>query len=102
MEVQIAVFGILRFPSENITKILPHLKKLIFDTYENDGCIAFDVAKDRLEAGLLRFSVLWPNKESLAKHLSAVHIEPWRMKAKEHGILERKFTFYEVKNSELV
>jgi len=102
VKVNIAVFGILRFPPQNIVKILPHLKQLIEATYKNDGCLAYDVAEDTLEPGLLRFSELWPSMERLEKHLKADHIEPWRKIAKAHGLLERKFTAYEVKSSKLV
>jgi quinol monooxygenase YgiN len=46
MEAQVAVFGVLRFPSENIKQLLPHLKRLVDETYKHDGCIAYDVAED--------------------------------------------------------
>ena len=102
MQAKIAVFGILRFPPENIKKVLPHLKELVSKTYKNDGCIAYDVAEDPFDAGLIRFSELWPNIESLNKHLKAPHIDPWRKKAKEHGLIERKFTSFEISNPQQV
>ena len=40
MKAKVAVFGTLRFPPENIEKVLPHLKTLVSSTYANDGCIA--------------------------------------------------------------
>lgn len=99
MEPQIAVFGILRFPPDRMAEVLPHLKALVQATYENDGCIAYDVAEDLFEPGLVRFSELWPDRESLEKHLVAPHIEPWRKKARECGLLERVFTSYETRHS---
>jgi len=99
MEAQVAVFGILRFPPENIKKLLPYLKEFIAATYENDKCIKYKVAEDILEPGLLRFSELWQNKESLEKHLKASHIEPWRAKSKEYGLIEREFTAYKITDS---
>ena len=102
MKEKVAVFGILRFPPENITQVLPHLKKLVDETYKHDGCISYDVAEDPYDPGLIRFSELWPSQASLDAHLKATHIEPWRQAAKEFGLMERKFTAYEITSSQQV
>ena len=91
-----AVFGTLRFPPDKVQDVLPHLKALVEETYRNDGCIAYDVAEDLFDRGLIRFSELWPSHEALAKHLQAPHIEPWRVVARRYGLSERKFTAYDV------
>ncbi len=96
MKAKVAVFGTLRFPPENIENVLPHLKVLVRTTYEKDGCIAYDVAEDPFDKGLIRFSELWPDRESLENHLKAPHIEPWRKQAKEHGLIERVFQSYDL------
>ncbi|MBL4665883.1 MAG: antibiotic biosynthesis monooxygenase [Sneathiella sp.] len=102
MREKVAVFGILRFPPERISEVLPHLKKFVDTTYENDGCIAYDVAEDPFDPGLIRFSELWPDQESLAKHLRAPHIDPWRLVAKQCGLIKREFTSYEITGAESV
>ena len=102
MQPAVAVFGILRFPKEKVQEVLPHLKVLVEATCKNDGCIAYDVAEDTFEPGLFRFSELWPSHEALAKHLQAPHIEPWRVVARQCGLLERKFTAYSVADSRTV
>jgi len=99
MNSKVAVFGTLKFPAENITKVLPHLKSLVQATYNFDGCIAYDVAEDLFEPGLIRFSELWPNRESLNNHLKATHIEPWRTAAKKYGLIERKFLSYDIESN---
>ncbi|MFP6844140.1 MAG: putative quinol monooxygenase [Thalassolituus sp.] len=96
MKAKVAVFGTLRFPPENIEKVLPHLKTLVSSTYANDGCIAYDVAEDPFDKGLIRFSELWPSRESLENHLKASHIEPWREQARKHGLTEREFNSYDL------
>ncbi len=96
MNAKVAVFGTLRFPPENIGKVLPHLHKLVIATYKSDGCIAYDVAQDPFDKGLIRFSELWPDRESLQGHLKAPHIKPWREQAKMYGLLERKFRSYDI------
>jgi quinol monooxygenase YgiN len=90
------VFGTLRFPPEKIADVVPHLRTLVDATRKNDGCIAYDVAEDPFEPGLIRFSELWPDHESLARHLKAAHIDPWRAVARKFGLLERQFTAYDI------
>jgi len=99
MQPTVAVFGTLRFPPDKVIEVLPHLRKLVEATYLNDGCIAYDVAEDSFDPGLIRFSELWPDRESLARHLKAPHIEPWRTVARGYGLLERKFTAYDITGS---
>jgi quinol monooxygenase YgiN len=98
----VAVFGILRFPPERMADVLPHLKTLIEATYKHDGCIAYDVAADPFDPGLIRFSELWPDQASLDRHLQAPHIEPWRSAARACGLMERRFTAYMIADSRLI
>lgn len=102
MQPKVAVFGTLRFPPERIPDVLPHLRRLVEATYQNDGCIAYDVAEDPYDPGLIRFSELWPDRDSLNRHLNAPHIEPWRASARQCGLLERKFISYDIAGSEIV
>jgi quinol monooxygenase YgiN len=99
MKPTVAVIGTLRFPPDRIADLLPHLKILVETTYRTDGCIAYDVAEDPFDRGLIRFSELWPDQTTLSKHLQAPHIEPWRAAARECGLLQRKFTAYDVTGS---
>lgn len=96
MNPTVAVFGILRFPPDRLKEALPHLQRLVEETRRHDGCMAYDVAEDPFDPGLIRFSELWPDKDSLDRHLQAPHIEPWRAAARACGVLERKFTAYAI------
>lgn len=93
---EVAVFGFLRFPFENLDDVAPHLKALVETTYENDGCIAYDVGFDPFDPGLIRFSELWPDRQSLDDHLNSPHVETWRTAARECGLMERKFDSYDL------
>jgi quinol monooxygenase YgiN len=99
MNPTVAVFGILRFPPDLMAEVRTHLKVLVDTTYRNDGCIAYDVAEDPFDPGLVRFSELWPDHESLERHLKAPHIEPWRIAARRFGLTERRFTAYDIGGS---
>ena len=102
MQETVAVFGYLRFPADKIQSVIPYLKEFVEQTRKLDGCIAYDVAEDLYEPGLIRFSELWPDHDSLDAHLKAPHIEPWRAAAKQHGLMERVFTAYDISGSRQV
>ena len=97
MIAKVAVIGTVRFPPEKIAEVLPHLKILVDTTYKVDGCLAFDVAEDPFDRGLIRFSELWPDHESLEKHLKAPHMEPW-FKAVNEWVKAREFMIYDIGN----
>lgn len=96
MEPTVTVLGFLRFPPERIAALRPHLRALVDATCRHDGCLAYDVAEDVFDPGLLRFSELWPDRDSLERHLVAPHIAPWRAAARNHGLMERRFTAFSV------
>lgn len=77
-------------------EVRPHLRAVVKATCEHDGCLAYDVGEDPFEPGLVRFSELWPDQDSLSRHGSAPHMEPWRSAMRSCGVLERKFTAYDV------
>jgi quinol monooxygenase YgiN len=96
MQATVAVFGFLRFPPDQMAAVRPHLRALIEATYRQDNCIAYDVGEDPFDAGLIRFSELWPDHDTLSRHLTAPHIEPWRLIARRCGLIERKFVAYDI------
>lgn len=102
MDAKVAVFGTLRFPPNRVTEILPHLWALVESTCKHDDCIAYDAAEDPFDSGLIRFSELWPNQDSLEKHLTAPHIEPWREVTKKCGLIERQFTAFDISGARSV
>jgi quinol monooxygenase YgiN len=102
MDATVAVFGTLRFPPDRMGEVLPHLKSLVETTCKSDGCIAYDIALDPFDPGLIRFSELWPDKETLDRHLLAPHIGPWRAVARTCGLVERNFIAYDITASRAV
>ena len=69
MSATVVVLGTLRFPSKKINEVMPHLMRLVELTRKFDNCIAYDVAEDPFDPGLIRFSELWPDRETLDRHL---------------------------------
>lgn len=99
MKATVAVLGTLRFPPERIPEVLPHLKTLVETTRLRDGCIAYDATVDPFDAGLIRFTELWPDQASLDRHLRAPHIDPWRSAVVDCGLIDREFTVYDLSNA---
>lgn len=55
MQPTVAVFGTLRFPPDRVVAVRTRLRKLVEATYQNDGCIAYDVAEDPFDLGSSAF-----------------------------------------------
>jgi quinol monooxygenase YgiN len=74
---------------------LPHLRARVEATRKHAGCIAYDVAEDPFDPGLIRFSEMWLDMSSLKAHLKVPHIDPWRTAARANGLIAREFTAYD-------
>jgi quinol monooxygenase YgiN len=101
MESHIAVFGAVRFPPERIKDVLPHLKAMVEATRRLDGCIAYDVAEDVFEPGLLRVSELWPDLASLQRHTQAPHIAPWHEACRACAMIDKHYTLWKASPTRL-
>ena len=80
-------------------EVRPHLKNLVDATRDVDGYIAYHVAEDLFEPGVVRFSELWPDRETLERHLEAAHIGPWLAAAKGCGMMAEEFTVFDLAGS---
>ena len=99
---QVAVIGHLRFPPERMPDILPHLRRLVETTNREDGCITYQVAIDPFDPGVIRFSELWPDAQSLERHIQATHVVPWREAIKNCGVLEREYLIIDIAGARLL
>lgn len=91
----VVVIGSMRFPAANLEAVKPHLQALLEATRTHDRCIAYDAAFDPHDPGLVRFSEIWPDFETLQAHLQAPHIGPWREAASRLGVSDRTFTAWD-------
>jgi len=96
MEATVAIIGTARFPPDRMTEVRPHLWALVDATRRLDGCIAYDVAEDLFDPGLIRFSELWPDHDTLERHLRAPHIKPWLEVERRCGLIQQAFTAYDI------
>lgn len=92
----IIVAGILRVPAERVEEILPLARDTIAATRAEEGCITYSYALDAMEPGLIRIFERWASQADLDRHAKAPHMDPWRAKLREVGVLERDIVSYEV------
>jgi len=95
----IVILGTLRFPPDSMAKVRPRLEALVQQTNRLDGPIAYDVGEDPFDPGLIRFSEVWTDMETLTHHIQAPHMPPWRATCAEFGASDRAFTLYEASSS---
>lgn len=93
--MHLIVLASVRFPPENMDKVRPLLRQMVEDTHKHDGCIQYAASEDVSVPGTVRFSELWPDAETLRRHLNAPHLEPWRKLSVELGIFDRNAKLYD-------
>ncbi len=95
----IVILGSMRFPPENMPQVRPHLQALVETTRRHDNPIAYDVGEDPFDPGLVRFSEVWSDAETLARHINAPHMPAWQQARAPLGVTGREFTIYDVSGS---
>lgn len=98
----VGVIGSVRFPPEALPDVRPHLAALVAETRRCDGCVQYNAGEDVNDPGLVRFSEIWPDEATLAAHLTAPHIAPWRAVAAGYGVSDRVFLAFDGTNPRAV
>jgi len=75
---------------------------MIDATRLHDGCIAYDAAEDVFEPGVIRISEMWPDHQSLQRHIDAPYLPAWFSAVRNCGVLESKFTIFDVTGARVV
>lgn len=96
--MSLIVLASVRFPPENMDKLRPVLRQMVENTNKEDGCIFYAATEDVSVPGTVRFSELWPDAETLVKHLNAPHLDPWRKLSAELGAFDRSAKVYDASN----
>lgn len=90
------VIGSVRLPPGNLAAARPVMERMIVASRLEDGCLAYAYAQDVLDAGLIRITELWRDRQSLERHFGSAHIAEWRAAWPALGIGERQINVYEV------
>ncbi len=96
--MSLIVIASVRFPPEHMERVRAMLRQMVIDTNAKDGCIFYSAAEDVSVPGTVRFSELWPDAQTLVKHLDAPHIAPWRALSTELGAFDRDARVWDAGN----
>ncbi|KUR80034.1 putative quinol monooxygenase [Novosphingobium sp. FSW06-99] len=98
----ILVVGTFRLPPENLARALPMAERVVTATRAEDGCIAYSYAQDLFDPGLIHVSEKWRDREALAAHFKAPHMQAWIAERAELDLFDRAIRIYESDDGQAV
>jgi quinol monooxygenase YgiN len=90
----IIIAGSIRIEKLDLAK--PHIAAIIAGTRSEPGCLAYSMAHDAIDPGLVRVFELFANAEAVAAHRASPHMAEWRSHHAEIGLTERNLSEYEI------
>tara|TARA_R110002020_G_scaffold83397_1_gene206739 strand:- start:146239 stop:146535 length:297 start_codon:yes stop_codon:yes gene_type:complete len=91
----IVIEGTVRIPPSNLAAARDVMEQMIRASRAEAGCIDYAYSVDVLDAGLIRVTERWENREALAAHFKTAHMATWRAFFPELGITDRSLRLYE-------
>ena len=96
MKAKVAVIGTLKVLPEQVQSLMPNLRTLVKASRLHEGCIAYDVAEDCFEAGVIRVSEFWDDWKSLQRHIEHPDVPPWHAALRKYDVLDSKYVVLDV------
>lgn len=96
----ILVSGHFRLPRERLEEARPIMQRVVEETRQEPGCLAYSYAEDIGEPGLIRVSEAWVSGEALTAHFATPHMRRWQEERATLGLTDRDITRYEVASAE--
>ena len=91
----ILVVGTFRLPPENLAAALPMAQRVVEATRAEDGCFAYSYAQDLFDPGLIHVSEKWRDREALAAHFKAPHMQTWMTERAALNLSDRNIRVFE-------
>jgi quinol monooxygenase YgiN len=91
----IVVVGSFRIPPSMVEFVRPAMAVMIAASRAEQGCIEYAYALDVLDAGLVRVSEKWRDRDALEAHFRTAHIAEWRAQVSALALTERVLTAHE-------
>jgi len=95
-KAKVAVIGTLKVLPEQVQKLMPHLRTLVEASRLHEGCIAYDVAEDCFEAGVIRVSELWDDRQCLERHIEHPDVPSWHAALRKFDVLDSEYVVLDV------
>lgn len=72
------IVALFQFKESDIMDALELLKKLVFATRAEEGCLQYDLVEDNTQKGLFFIVELWETEEHHHKHIGTDHLMDFR------------------------
>lgn len=96
----ILIIGTVRLPPENVGRARDAMAAMVAASRAEDGCLDYAYAEDVLDAGLIRVSERWRDRDALAAHFKTPHMAAWRAVFPTLQISDRNLSLYEAPAAE--
>jgi len=98
----ITVSGHFRLPEGTQDAFLPHARRMLAATRQEEGCLLYSYAFDVEDPHLIRVYEEWESWQHLAAHAQAPHMAIWRAALGEIGTYERSIKAFEAGEAKTV
>jgi len=71
----VVVVATVRVNPEHVSAVEPALRKLVPVTRAEEGCLNYDLHRDRADPAVFVFHETWESEAHLDRHLQAPHIQ---------------------------
>ena len=75
------IVALFRFKENYLMDAVELLKKLVFETRKEEGCLQYDLVEDLTQKGVFFISEIWESDEHHYQHSVSVHLDAFRINA---------------------
>ena len=75
------IVALFQFKESDLMDALELLKKLVFETRKEAGCLQYDLVEDRENKGVFFIVELWESDEHLYHHNGSEHLMSFRIQS---------------------
>ena len=73
------IVALFRFKENYLMDAIELLKKLVFETRKEEGCLQYDLVEDIENKGVFFIMELWESQEHHYKHSTTEHLDNFRI-----------------------
>ena len=86
------IVALFRFKENYLMDTIELLKKLVFETRKEEGCLQYDLVEDIENKGVFFIVELWESQEHHYKHSTTEHLDNFRIQSS--GMMEEYTQVY--------
>ena len=86
------IVALFQFKESDLMDALELLKKLVFETRKEEGCLQYDLIEDIENKGVFFLVELWESQEHHYQHTGTEHLDQFRLQIS--GMMEKHTQVY--------